>query len=332
MTTPPTPDSDPQARRATRAWLRLVPVLILAAGVLVSLVADVLFIKPVFREARFHLEPDVQTLIVGASHAACAFDPKVFGQAASVARHGELMLSTHAKLAALLDDNPAVRTVLLAFSPVHLGAWQDEHLFGGNAASRAQLMDYYPLYDELTRARLPLANPDVLLASLKYDFGVPFDYTGDTGLFVRHSLGRLEPGHYRFWGGYTPLDGTHLSPALVERVLQKYFGDDDEPAGVSELAVDSLMRMLGLARERGLRMLLVDTPVHGSFRALVPERFRSHHAAVLDEVARRFPEVQILRHGALDLPDESFLDPDHLNRAGGRAYSELLREQLDEIR
>jgi len=330
MDTPNASPTAPALLPGARTWLLRLPVLVLAIGLLVSLAADALLIGPVFGRPRLALERDIDTLVVGASHSACAFDPQVLGHAASVARHGELMLSTEAKLEALLGANPQVRTVILAFSPIHVAAWQDAYLFGGNAESRAQVMDYYPLYNERTRALFPLANADALLASLKYDHGVPFDYTEDSILYAHYVLGSLTPQSYRFWGGFTPIRGTHLGPALMDRVIRKYFQEDGEVAGISALAIESLMRMVALTQERGVRLVLVDTPVHPRFRARVPERHRAAHAEVLDDVARRYPAVEIVRHSDLDLPDKWFLDPDHLNRPGARAYTERLVALLEE--
>ncbi|RKY18467.1 MAG: hypothetical protein DRQ55_13285 [Planctomycetota bacterium] len=324
------------SQRSARAWLLRVATLVLVAGLIVSALAKATLIGPLFGDVDLELEGGVQTLLVGASHAACAFNPEVLsgdalGQVVSVARQAELMLSTDAKLEALLDDNPGVRRVILAVSPIHMATWQDEHLFGRSPHSRAQIMDYYPLYGEHTRALLPLSNPDVLLAALKYDFGVPFNYTDDTGLYVRHLLGQMQPQHYRFWGGYTPPGGTHVAQRWADFVIKKYFYEDGEVGGVSELAIQSLERLAQRVHERGIQLVLVDTPAHERFRVAIPERHKLAYAALLKDLVERFPTIRIVNHADMALPDEWFYDPDHLNRGGGEAYSAILLETLTEL-
>ena len=327
-----------EAGRARR-FLVQVPLVILLLGAVVSVAADALLIGPVFRGAQLELAEETRTLVVGASHAACAFDPAVLGgpdadgapsplgPVVNAARHGELMLSTLAKLERLLDDNPQVERVVLAFSPIHVAQWQDIHLLGGVPEARAQLLEYYPLYGPWEREQLTTV-PDVFLARLKYDAGVPLDFTEDTGVFVRHLAGRLAPEQYRFWGGYTGLGGSHLEQRLLDHIVEKYFVVDGAEAGVSERAVAAVERLVERTRARGVALALVDTPVHPRFAARVPALHRDVHAEVLAEVAARFPEARLLRHGDLPVPDDHFLDPDHQNRAGARAYGALVREEL----
>jgi hypothetical protein len=345
------------AREAARTWLRRVPALLLVGLVLVALVSNALLVGPVFRPVDLALGPEVHTLIVGASHAACALDPAAFrtnsgageagglggaaadpgtppaaagvaGRAVSVARHGELMVSTHAKLERLLAHNPGVRRVVLAFSPIHVGEWQDEHLLGGTPSSRGQLMDYYPLFGQRTRDELPTFQGDVLLARLKYDLGVPFDLTDELAIYGRHLMGSLEPWHYPFWGGFTPVAGTHLGDDLVARVAAKYFGEDGAPAQVSARAVEAFERTVTLARQAEVQLVLVDTPTHASFRARVPEALERAHAELLDTVERTAPDVVVLRDAARAFADEHFLDPDHLNDQGAAIYSARVAQVL----
>lgn len=326
---------------AARTWLRRVPAMLLVGLVLVSLVSNVLLVGLVFRPVDLTLGTDVHTLIVGASHAACALDPAAFGtlpgsgagagRAVSVARHGELMVSTHAKLERLLAANPGVRRVVLAFSPIHVAAWQDEHLLGGTPSSRGQLMDYYPLFGERTRDELPLFQGDVLLARLKYDLGVPFDLTDELALYGRHLMGSLEPWHYPFWGGFTPVTGTHLGDDLVGRVAAKYFGEGDELGLVSARAVEAFERTLALAQQSGVQLVLVDTPTHASFRALVPAALEVIHADLLDAAQRSALEVVVLRDAERPFADGLFLDPDHLNDQGAAIYSARVVQALSAL-
>lgn len=181
----------------------------------------------------------------------------------------------------LLDKNPGVRTVLLTFSPIHLAAWQDLDLLGDTPQSRAQVVEYYPLFDVGLRATLPLLNGDLTPARLKYDLGVPFDLADDLQLYVQHSRGTLEPRQQRFWGGFTSVAGSHLGAGLVQRVVDKYFGTPGAPAAFSERAAQALLELIADTEARGVQLVLLDTPV--------PERFRAAHAALLDELSAPMP-------------------------------------------
>jgi len=323
---PDTTPRPPTPAGAHRRWLVQVGVLVLVLGAGLSMVSRALFIEPVFDAPDLRLGEPVRTLIIGASHGACAFDPAaftgpVFGETESVARHGELVFFTRHKLRALLDANPQVTMLIMAFAPIHLAEWQDRELFDGTAASRSHFMNYFMLVDEAGRAELDAWSADYVLASLKYGGGFPLGYMADAVLYLHHLRGTLTPDHYPFFGGYTGLDGSHLKPRLTQAILRKYFERDGEVAGESELALESLWGVLELAKARGLRLVLVNTPVHADFRAGVPESFRVHYDEVVERIRREFPFVLFLDQEALDLPDDQYLDADHLNRAGGQRFS-----------
>jgi hypothetical protein len=312
-----------------RKWLLQVGALLLVMTAVLSAVSKALYIDPVFLPPRLGLAPGTETLVVGASHAACAFDPDRFRRAQSIARHGELVFFTAAKLRAVLDENPEVRTVLMAFAPIHLAAWQDQHLFGADAISRTHFMDYYMLLGPEARETVSGWHSDDVLARLKYDYGLPLGYAEDTALIADYLRGTLTPESYDFWGGYTPVTGSHLGERRNRAIIQKYFYlPDGERAGTSELALRSVREMLQLATDRDLRMILVNTPQQALFREATPAFFEEHYAQALAGLRRDFPQVEVIHDSRAVDDDALFLDADHLNAQGGALYSELLAVRL----
>lgn len=312
-----------------RKWLLQVGALLLVMAVVTSAASKALFIDPVFQPPRLGLARGTETLIVGASHSACAFDPGAFRAAQSLARHGELVFFTAAKLRAVLDANQGVRTVLMAFAPIHLAAWQDEDLFGGDATSRTHFMDYYMLLDAGARETVAGWRADVVLSRLKYDHGVPLGYAEDAALMVDLARGTLRPESYAFWGGYTPIAGSHLGEARNQAVIRKYFLEPDGGhAGTSALALESVRTMLQLASNQGLRMVLVNTPQQALFAQTTPPFFEEHYQQAVAALQQEFPRMEFLDLSRSVDDDALFLDADHLNAEGGALFSEALATQL----
>lgn len=132
------------------------------------------------------------------------------------------------------------------------------------------------------------------------DQGVPWEVFKELAP-DRHDPGRIEAG----------------LPA-IRRWLRNY-----EPGGCSGR---SLERMLALASQRGMTVILVGVPVAEAHRRLytpeIEEAFQSYLRSLCERHDCLFVDY---RHR---IPDALFQDNHHLTRAGGTAFSHMLAEEV----
>jgi hypothetical protein len=322
---------------AYRTWIAQVGSILAALTVSVSLAHRFFFVEPVFNRPKLKLQPGTETLIIGASHSASAFDTSRFRHSESMAASGELVIFTAAKLEVVLRQNEGVKSVVMALSPIHLSARQDTLLLSANAGTRTTFIDNYAVLSKESRRLVAGWNSNYVLARLKYDFGLPLGYTEDIRLYASSLQGTLSPRDYRFWGAYTPQNGSHVGKDFDAKVIRKYFylgGDHTKSAsgealyGKSRIAEAQVRKILEMGTSRGLRMILVRTPESARFRESVPPFFKASFAALLREIQRDFPAVEYYDLSAELTEDSLFLDADHLNGRGSAIFSERFAARM----
>lgn len=313
----------PLASRAECArWFALVALL---SGLLLwatAIVGRFVLVGPVFDPGLFVLDEGVDTLIIGASHAATAIDPRDIEGSVSLGRNGEPMFFTYHKLRTVLERSPGIEHVILALSPSHVSVSQDGLVFAGDGKTREAFMAYFPFLDPDGRSHLDHWSEDYLLASAKYDLGIPLGYMDDARLVVNFWRGRVDLGTYPGWGGfYRVPGGQRLTPEAIDDKLDFYFHDHGEVGDTSALAVEHVRKIVATCRERSIDLTIVTTPLHERFRAGTPAACRADFEALVTELLDRHPQARYFDYSGRFDGDELFHDGDHLNHAGSRRFS-----------
>lgn len=310
-------------------WLGWTFVIVLVLLAVSAVVGRLAYQGPAYSADNYVIEAPGDTLIIGASHAATGLNPDFLEGAISVARSGEPLFFTYYKTRQLLASNPQIRRVLVSLSSIHVCGFAEYSFFSGNSASRVQSMNYYPLMDDEADPLLPRFSADRWLSFLKYKVGVPFNYMDDTRVVLKHYTGGLQPSEFRFYGGFESFEETHLDPAQVSEKAAFYFLGDAGAAALSDVGMESIRRLLGLSDTNDVEVVVVRTPEHPRFRQATPAVCQDGYVRLITDRAEANNGVRFFDYGEYALPDDHFLDGDHLNRRGSEVFSALLQTRLD---
>jgi len=167
-------------------WIYITAGSTLALIILASIIGKYFFVGPVYNPALFKFEDSTKTVIIGASHSATSMDTDYIEGALNVAMSGEPLYFSYYKAKALLKNNPQIKDVIVAISPIHVAQYSDKYLFQGNAGSRSSAMSYYYLIDDLSDPLINKLSSDNIIAYLKFHWGLPFNYMSDLKVVVNY--------------------------------------------------------------------------------------------------------------------------------------------------
>lgn len=97
------------------------------------------------------------------------------------------------------------------------------------------------------------------------------------------------------------------------------------------LQLKHLERLIHLCAERQVKLYLVGTPLHESYRMLVEKDFWEKYKSLLDSLMTNHSNVQYLSYEEEDWPDSLFRDSDHLNSMGGELLGKRLEMTADAL-
>jgi hypothetical protein len=255
----------------------------------------------------------VDSVIVGDSHTAWAIDDADVPGLRNVSLNAEGYKYTYLKLQYLLRSEPQVRRVYLAFSYANPSAYYDAYITGPTFRFYAdRYLGVLSAADILELVRnSPRTAPDLferllrggLSAGIRQKCTLYGDFFGDS------KARRLEI--FRF-------------EVMEKRIAEQYYSHGVvQTQSLANLAY--LDRIARLVRERGVELIVLNTPLHPEYKKRIPIQFRRTYARVLEQYG--LPSFDF---GDVELGDTDFLpDGDHTNYQGAmittRRFAEFHR-------
>ena len=133
--------------------------------------------------------------------------------------------------------------------------------------------------------------------------------------------------HDHYMGKYVEYHESNLSD--VDGPIGRHFFHDDENVGVSEVALAFLDSIVALSARENVELVLVASPVHASYYDRIPENFISGYEAKKRELETS--GIRILDYNRIDLPDDAYWNPNHLNAKGALRFSRLVSDRVAEL-
>lgn len=264
------------------------------------------------------------TLILGDSHVRVAIDPSAVPGSRNVAQDAEPLMVTHLKLERLLEAASEVSTVVLGFGPHSLAPFHDGKLQSPDVAPE-MARRYYSLGPWWKVPGIPISGGAVLTAEARYLWTPNLDLTRN---FVLRVVGRPVPDP-PFVGWHAPLGASSLTDGVLQAVATRHFGVDAASTLPSRVQEASLRRAVAMARDRGLLIVLVSTPTHPRYRALVPRSLRERFEDVWSELTLQ-SGVYGLDLSDWTLPDAEYADFDHVSAVGAARVSAEVASRLED--
>ncbi len=271
--------------------------------------------QSLLRTKGYPIPGGTQLLILGDSHARKNLDPSLFPAVVNQAQSAEFTYFSEAKLRAILRHAPRLRTVLISISYHSLGEFP---LYEGAEMTRRyhSLLDTGFYREKLSRE---VPDPAYLTRWIGDHSIIPIGWLNDV---AEYHLSR-QP----FEGEFEPAEGSVIGKekSLTE-ALKRHYSYHGIPTGVSALKADYLRRIAKLCQAKGIRLIIVNTPVHPRYLRAVPQT----HIRYTDSLA-----VSLSRYGAKywnysahPFPDKAFYDYDHLNADGAKQFSRILAQRM----
>lgn len=263
------------------------------------------------------INDEITTIVLGDSHTETSIDNDDFSNLQNYSFKGESLFLSYYKLKRLLDVNPHINHVLLSFSYHSLNEFQDEKL-------ELLLYNYYWLLDwSGIRLISPTsANIDIILKDMN-------------GRLYQWAISNIKQSHYNLiTGGYRKLETNTLNnESAQKRIFYHYYADNKTALqNTSTLQKSSLIKIVQLCVDRGVKLTFINTPLHTSYYSNIPEHYISSYYSLIDQLETKHPDV--ITH--LDFKnavtvDAYFYDSDHLNDKGGENFMKLLKKKLQAL-
>lgn len=310
-----------------RKWFNIIVFSVLLSTAVLCIVNKFLFLPYVYDRNKLFLGNDVTTLFIGASHSEFSFDPDLVSNSYNVSYSGENLFFTYYKTKAILEGNPQISNVILAFSPSHISQYHEYNIFNkGNY--RAELYRrYFYLLDNDSRKLLRGFHQDYIVNYLKYTYGVPIGIIDDCKFLLLHFLGVKSVHDYGFWGGHFKSYLSNLDDVMIRRKVQFYFYHGDQPYSKSTLMLEYLEKIILLCMKTKINIFLINTPSHYKYRRRIPQYFSIEYSKTVNDVKSRYPDANYFNFANLLIEDKCFFDGDHINSCG----AEVLSRQINKI-
>ena len=305
-------------------WLFITVCLTLTLLILASLIGKYIFVSPVYNTELFKFKKTINTLIIGASHSATSIDPIYIEGSLNVALSGEPLYFTYYKAKTLLKNNPNIKNILVAISPIHVAQYSDKYVFTGNAESRNNAMNYYFLIDDLSDPLINLFSSDNILSYLKFYWGLPFNYMSDLRIVLNYYRNDVNYEDYAFYGGVERAEGNHIEKDRITNKAKYYFYDEKDQINTSELGVEVMQRIASLSEQFDIKLTIISTPMHPYFIEQIPEKIQQKYNKTIKIILQNYANVEFLDYSNYPINVDKFLDGDHLNAQGSTEFSQFL--------
>jgi len=266
----------------------------------------------------------VTVLVLGSSHAESGILPAELGAAAfNLSGPGQTLYYDQALLAKVLPRLPALRTVIQPVSFLSLESQLDE--------GPERWRGYYYRYE------WGLPHRDWHLGWHVRNFSAYFCYGQEIGL-PTILWGRIRDARADFdaWGGWTNrppppggdrADGDPAQLAASARVALHRHQSRMKPENLA-INVPFLDDMARRLQPRGIRLVLVTLPVTRAYSAGMNAAAYQRMQTALQQLAQRYRLAYLNYTDDPRFTDADFWDADHLNLAGAKKFSALLRGDL----
>ena len=273
----------------------------------------------------FHLDEEVETLIIGDSHLMTALDPDVIKKSINICATNENYIFTYLKLKHFLESNPQINTVVMGFSYHNISKMYGEMYLYHDATEKEIYRRYFILLDESAKSEIKSFRKNFIISYLKYDLGFPIQIYSDK--FVFKWLLRRNPilSDFQFVGGYYNSDVVNVNIRDVkERVKRYYYDDNMVYPGKTMLDIEYLHRILNICEIRGIRIILYNSPVLAVYRNLIPTRNIEDFETVKNEILTKYKHAEYINHSDFELEERYFGDGDHVNSKGAKIVSKVI--------
>jgi len=252
------------------------------------------------------LDKDVNAVLLGDSHIMWSINDDKIPNLRNVALNAEAYKYSYLKLKRLLAQQPQIKKVYLGAGYHNLSSYYDDYIFGGSFKFFAAR--YLPVLAGRDYAELFMQSP--------------LEFLRLTKRAINDGLRPGLKGECELYGTFP--DEKHEEvydpKSMAKRVQSQYFAQG-KLLGISTSNLHYLEAIAELCRDKGVELILINTPVHGDYFEQVPAPFVNKLNDFVQAHGLRYYDF-----ADFPLSDAAFLpDGDHLNSTGAVLTTEKFR-------
>lgn len=274
---------------------------------------------------------NTDVIIMGDSHTQTGIDEQLLTHAVNISANSMHYMYSYLILKALLKSNPQVKAVVLGYSYHNLNEYYEGFLRDEKQA-RFKLNDYYWLFEREQENVVRTHSLAFYEAYAKYHFGLPIQLA--IRLYVKSIMGKLTARDFPFWGKTYKREHSNISKESLIMTIQRHFFSPDlkSPQKHSDLQKVYLAKIVDLCRQRGVRLYLLMTPLHPSYRVNIPGDFIRDFGWFTADLKSMDPGLGVWDHSGDVFADFMYGDADHLNVYGAKIFSRVINRRLEDMR
>lgn len=256
------------------------------------------------------LSKEVQTIILGHSHAECAYNDTLISNSVNLAQSGESYFYTFLKLRKLVKENPSIKNVVIEVTNNNLEKEMDDWTF------KDKYIKYrYPKYSHLMfwneKAFLLFHNPFSFIDIQNLTFKGKIDFFRNKNQFLYTEMD---------WGRYRVFEKSYIDSFLIIRKNQQKQTISKKQEIISEAQFASinlkyLHLMVGLCLQNQKKIIFVRSPVHKNYTPPISD------SIYYQFLKTNYQQVPFFDLNNVNIENDEFLDFEHVNNKGAKKVS-----------
>lgn len=285
-------------------------------------------VENIYSPKQFKLNQKLRTLVIGDS-GLMGYDPKTIERSINYARGGESYFYNYYKLKFCTENNPQIRNIILSFQCASFSSFfEDKRRLFIRPLNR-----FYMILDDEGKEEVRSWSKEYIWSTLKYDYGIPVDVFGNLDKTSDINSGRKL--NYPFLKKYAPIaKSSSIKLDKIEKAIHTHYYKYNKEANKQELMKRSLLmesylyKIIAYCKEKDLRLILVNNPLHPEYKKRIPKQYTALYEKVKRRVRIRHPEVEFYDFSELELKDEEYRNGNHVNYHGGQILSKEVNDIL----
>lgn len=284
--------------------------------IIVFVIVDILIQKvTLFTDDDMKLAKNINSLIIGHSHPAFAYNTRYINNSFNIAESGEAYVYTYFKVKRVIENNPQIKRVYIEFTNNNISYEMNDWIWD-DANLQHNFVKYGVLLDLETLNLLYKKNSSGLINAVS------------KGLFnnilviIETKGNKIQNG---LMGGYLTTDQILVKKKKIDKnvssnQINKKLNSFDS---ISTHNVYYLKKIVNYCERKKINVFLVRSPMHKKYNVAKKERL---FKIILNN---DFRNVRWIDNVNFQLPDSCFKDFEHLNSNGAKIYSQYFNNQIN---
>ncbi len=256
----------------------------------------------------FKIDENIESIVVGHSHSACAFNDSIIKNFKNLSSSGESYFYTYVKLKECLKQNPSIKTVFIEFSNNQIIDEMDNWIWG----------------DMYITARYPIYSPFFSLKDKAFLLTKNFSsFRNAYALSIKSNIERITSSNFKFsdLGGYRSSNDQKVDSILANKNADT---TKNYSLNVSQSNILYLAEMVNLCKKCNKRVILVRSPMHPNYGGYVNE---NQYQLIMK---KSFSKIEYIDCSKFPLTNDEFGDLEHLNSRGSKRFSQWFQRNVIE--